>query len=567
MYFKYIPGVWSLALSFFIVMLLGLFSVVYYRVRGAKLFGFCMLFLGGWTICKGLAILGADYYTRNIWACAGFCLYMALHMSWFFMVLQFGGGKDWLKWKRLLALLLLPVLSSILVWTKPFADLTYYGYIMDSSVHFPLAGKPHGWLLLLIPVYIYTLDLLAIVLVIRRSLFYKSIYGMKMSSFVLGPIISVCPSILYLLSFWLIKGYDITAVFMSVSSVIAAAGGYHLFVSAPVAREAAVDNINIAILVVNNYGNIADMNHAARQMFEKRKQALLGLPANEVFANLSSEISELQDGDSKEIEYLDRQNGQTRFLRAQRMPINNKKGATAGYVVLISDITEMRMERLRMLQQTSAVVANREREKLARDLHDNLAQVLASISMQAQGICNELEYEETEKVYRDLTRLVGISQSAHSDIREYIHSVRNALAGEKNLPEVARTAIEEFCQLTGVMVRTDIQQVEALDRLNGGHKANLYYILKECLNNIRKHAIGVKTVTISMKQEKDNLCFAVSDDGCGFNLADYDGNRFGLNIMRERADEIDAKLIIQSKPGKGTQVRLEIPLAKEGITC
>jgi len=526
-----------------------------------------MLFLGGWTICKGLAILGADYYTRNIWACAVFCLYMALHMSWFFMVLQFGGGKDWLNWKRLLALLLLPVLSVILVWTKPFFDLTYYGYIMDSSVQFPLAGKPYAWLLLLIPVYIYTLDLLAIALVIRKSLFYKSIYGMKMSSFVLVPIISVCPSILYILSFWLIKGYDITAVFMSVSSVIAAAGGYHLFVSAPVAREAAVDNINIAILVVSNYGNIADMNHAARLMFEKRKQALLGLPAEEVFANLSSELSKLQDGDSKEIEVQDQQSGQTRFLRAQRMPINNKKGATAGYVVLISDITEMRIERLRMLQQTSAVVANREREKLARDLHDNLAQVLASISMQAQGICNELEYEETEKVYRDLTRLVGVSQSAHSDIREYIHSVRNTVTGEKNLPEVTRTAIEEFRQLTGIIVQTEIQQVEALNRLSGGQKANLYYIFKECLNNVRKHAAGVTFVQITMKQEQENLRFAVSDDGCGFDPADSDGNRFGLNIMRERAAEIGGKLIIHSKPGKGTQIGLEIPLAKEDITC
>lgn len=561
MYFKFIPGIWSLAVSFFIVMVLGLFSVVYYRVRGAKLFGLSMLFLGCWVIGEGLAILSADYYTQNFWSNTAFCLYVALHSCWFIMVLQFGGNRVWLKPSRLLPLLLLPVLSVILVWTRNFSSLTYYGYLLDSGVHLPIANRSFKWLIVLIPAYTYLLDLIAIILVVRKSVFYQSIYGMKMSSFILGPIISICPTLLYIMSFWLVKGYDITGVFMSIAAVVAAAGGYHLFVSAPIAREAAVDNISIAILVINSYGMIADVNNAARVMFETKKKSLLGRAADSVLSSLSFELCDLQNGESREIETDGGNGGQTRYLNAQRMPIISKRGVGAGYVVLISDVTEMRLERMRMLQQTSALVASKERQKLARDLHDNLAQVLASISMQAQGICNELEYEGTDKVYRDLARLVDISKTAHREIREYIQNVRDAFDGEKNLPQEAREAIQRFQGVTGISVSTSLRDTEMLNDLKSGYQANLYYILKEALNNIRKHAANAKHVGICMEKKEGRLCFSIEDDGCGFDPGNSGENRYGLKIMRERAAEMGANFNVDSQPGKGTRIELTLPLA------
>ncbi len=559
MYFKYIPGIWSMVISFFIVMMQGLFSVIYYRVRGAKLFGLSMLFLGGWIVCKGLSILSADFYTQNFWENATFCLYTALHTIWFIMVLQFGGKREWLKSKTLILLLILPILSMILVWTKHFSGLVYYGFSIDAGVRLPATSRSFAWVFLLNPIYTYTLDAIAMILVFQKSLFYKSIYGMKMSSFLLGPVISICPSLLYLMSFWLTKGYDITGVFLSVASVLAAAGGYHLFVSAPIARGAAVDNINVAILVINNYGNIADVNHAAQLMFEKNKRSLLGMSAVSVLSSLSRELCDLQNGDSTEI-LLEENAGARKYLRAQRMPITSKKGVDAGYVVLISDITEMRMEQQRTLQQTTAVVASREREKLARDLHDNLAQVLASISMQAQGICNELKYEETEKVYRDLSRLVDISQTAHREIRDYIHSVREAQSVEKDPFAVTRETLEEFHRQTGIAVSENITGANVVSRLNNRARVNLYYILKEALNNVRKHATGAKQVALTMRQTKDALWIFLRDDGCGFDPDISIENHFGLNIMRERAAEMGAELSIESKPGKGTQIQLFLPL-------
>ena len=561
MYFKYIPGIWSLAVSFFIVMVLGLFAVVYYRVRGAKLFGLSMLFLGCWIIGEGMAILSADYYTKNFWSNTACCLFVALHACWFIMVLQFGGNRDWLKPSKLLPLLLLPALSVILVWTKNFSSLTYYGYLLDSGVRLPIANRSFKWLIALIPAYTYLLDLIAIILVVRKSVFYKSIYGMRMSAFILGPIISVCPTLLYILSFWLIKGYDITGIFISLSAVIAATGGYNLFVSAPIAREAAVDNISIAILVINNYGIIADVNNAARAMFEQSKKSLLGMPAEGVLSSLSRELCDLQNGDSKEIEATQGSDGKTRFLRAQRMPIISKRGIAAGYVILISDVTEMRAEQLRILQQTSTMVANKERQKLARDLHDNLAQVLASISMQAQGICNELEYEGTDRVYLHLSRLVDISQSAHREIRAYIQSVRETQADEKSAAVLARESIEEFRNQTGVNVSVDTRELAALNRLSAGYQANCYYILRETLNNIRKHALGVKNVTISVSEKGGRLRLFLRDDGCGFDPNRTSDNQFGLKIMRERAAEMGANLNIDAQPGKGTEIELTLPLA------
>jgi len=566
MHFKYIPYLWVLAMTFFTVMVIGLFAIIYHRVRGAKLFGLCMLFFGFWIICKGTAMISADYYTRNFWSSAAFCLYVALHTSWFFMVLQFGGKREWLNLGKIIPILIIPVLTMILVWTREYSDLSYFGFYLDVDGYINLASKPNGWLLLLSPAYTYTLDIIAIVLVMQKTLFYKSIYGMKMSSFLLGPMISISPTMLYIFSFWLIKGYDIAVIFMGITSVVAAAGGYHLFVSAPIAREAAVDNINIAIIVVNNYGNIADVNNAARAMFEIKKKKLLGSVAESTLSSLSTELCDLENNESREIEVANSKSGQKRYLRAQRMPITNKKGVDAGYVILISDVTELWVERVRMLQQNSTVVANKERAKLARDLHDNLAQVLASISLQAQGICNELEYEESGKVYRDLTRLVDISQSAHREIREYITSVRGTIDPEMKLPEAARDVLSDFRAQTKLAVSTQFSDIECLDRLTTAQKENVFYIMKESLNNIRKHARGAKNVQIVLGAKDDRLHFSIEDDGAGFDCNKEWKNKYGLMIMRERAAEIGASITIESHHGKGTRIEVGIPFAEGGYT-
>lgn len=560
MYYKYIPGTWVLVICFFIITTLGLYSVVYRKLRGAKVFGLCMLFLGLWTISYGLEISGVAYASRRFWANMSYCLFIAIHLCWFVMVLQLAAPPKWLRLKRLIPALLFPALTMVLVWMKQFYGLSYYGFILDSGTPFPVLQRTFSWLILINPIYIYALDFVSVVLVIKKTVFYKSIYGMNSVAFLFSPVICLSPSFLYLMSFWLIKGYDITMIYMGLAVVLMAIGGYYLFVAAPIAREAAVDNIDIAMLVVNSVGKIADVNVAARRMFNHKRKTLLGMPAEELLVALGIDINSLEIENTKEFEIAADNTGQTLYYMAQRLPIVNKRGIQAGFIILIYDVTQIRLERARQMQQNSNAVATKERERLARDLHDNLAQILASISLQAQGICNELKYEETEKLYRDLTRLVDVSQSAHREIREYIHYVKDPSNWETDLIKAIRTSAEEFHAQSGIPIGVHIDESELLDQMENERKANLQYIVKEALNNIRKHA-NAKQVDLRMKKIDDSLHISIEDNGTGFDQDKSTENRYGLRIMRERAEEIGAQINIQTEIGVGTRIDLVVPLS------
>jgi signal transduction histidine kinase len=549
---------WILAISFFAISVLGLYSSIYHKIKGAKVFGLCMVFLGCWTISFGMETLGADFYTKHFWANLLYCFYVMIHILWFAMVLLFSGINKRTRGAIFLIFILIPVITIPLIWVNNWNGIIFYGFQIDSGVNISVAGKQFASLYLLNPIVTYSMDAAAIVLVIKRTLFFKTIYGMRTKAFMISPIISICPTLLYLMSFWIIKGYDIVGVLMGLAVILTALGGYYLFVAAPVARETAVDNMNIAMLVANGAGTVADANVAAITLLGKKKKAILGAQMADVLRDLGLDESELLSAGAIEFETEHSKSNGKIFYRIQKLPIISKRGVHAGSIVLIYDITQMRLEGDRQMQQSSKDAASRERERFARDLHDNLAQILASISLQAQGISHELKNEEMEKIDRDITRLVSISQSAHREVREYIRYVRDPNADEKDIAQVVMKVFQEFESQALVHARLETEKLEELDRLSSDQKSNFVFIFQEALNNIRKHS-KAHNATIRIYATETAVSVIIADDGIGFTTTAYRSEQFGLKIMKERAIDMDAQIEIQSEIGKGTTISLVIP--------
>ncbi len=212
--------------------------------------------------------------------------------------------------------------------------------------------------------------------------------------------------------------------------------------------------------------------------------------------------------------------------------------------------------------QTLSVVE--ERARIAREMHDGLAQVLGYLNLQVQTL-DVLQKQGRRQAFRDeLNQMRQAIKTAHADVRENILSLRTTLASQKGMVP----AIQEYLQEFGIQTRVDIEFSNELHQdvnLSSIAEVQLVCILQEALTNIRKHA-QAKKVEVTLKDlELDGIDYVsveIVDDGIGFQEKDSERS-FGLQTMRERAAGVAGNIEIHSVPGHGTQVTCWLPCLKE----
>lgn len=222
-----------------------------------------------------------------------------------------------------------------------------------------------------------------------------------------------------------------------------------------------------------------------------------------------------------------------------------------------------------MTSQLQSFSIIEERGRIAREMHDGLAQVLGYLNLQVQTLETLLKRGKQDALRAELEQMRQAVQVAHADVRENILSLRTTLANEKGLI----SAIDEYLNEFGIQTRIDTQfDNEIVGALNLASLAEvqLVCILQEALANVRKHARANRvSVRISQKQNKDQceyIFMEVADDGVGF-VNNQNGKRsFGLQTMHERARAVGGELTVHSRPGEGTSVICRLPcLAEEKL--
>lgn len=197
-----------------------------------------------------------------------------------------------------------------------------------------------------------------------------------------------------------------------------------------------------------------------------------------------------------------------------------------------------------------------ERARLAREIHDGLAQTLAFLKLQAAQMQNYLLRGETERLTRTLQASYRTLSDAYVDARQAIENLRRAPS--VSLTDWVRQVAADYEQATGQTVSLESFDVSVDYPPNV--QAQLIRIIQEALSNVRKHAEAAR-VAIRGFQTAESVTIEVSDDGKGFTPEQVDDHaRFGLRGMRERAESIGADFQIASRPGAGTVVSLRLPL-------
>ena len=201
-----------------------------------------------------------------------------------------------------------------------------------------------------------------------------------------------------------------------------------------------------------------------------------------------------------------------------------------------------------------------ERTMLAHELHDSLAQTLASLRFRVSLINRILLQEGNKTALPDVVQLRSGVEEANNELRELLVHFRVHM-DERGLSPAVQSLIERFRNESGISV---FFQNECKDiRLPPLHEVQVLHIIQESLTNIRKHS-NAQHVRILMRSDATgNYHVLIEDDGVGIETGPIDGQpgeHVGLSIMQERASRIGGNILIESEPGEGTRVELDFQI-------
>jgi two-component system nitrate/nitrite sensor histidine kinase NarX len=219
------------------------------------------------------------------------------------------------------------------------------------------------------------------------------------------------------------------------------------------------------------------------------------------------------------------------------------------------------IENQRLLGREREMAVSEERNLLAQELHDSIAQSLAFLNLQTQMLQDALQRKDTDESLQGLALIREGIQESYDDVRELLVHFRTRI-DEADIEAALRATLEKFEGQTGIATGLEIEGTGI--PLSPEAQIQVLHIVQEALSNVRKHS-DAKRVDVSLVYDH-SYCFTVRDDGCGFDVdsaRERMDDHVGLKIMRERAHRIGGRLDMRSRPGEGTQVTLTLPIAKE----
>ncbi|MFN3979664.1 MAG: ATP-binding protein [Caldilinea sp.] len=203
-----------------------------------------------------------------------------------------------------------------------------------------------------------------------------------------------------------------------------------------------------------------------------------------------------------------------------------------------------------------------ERERLAAELHDNLAQTLSFLNFKADRLEAAIGVGDAQSAAQVLAEMRGATTRAYGQVRAALTGLHTAPATQTALADDLRACIAEVQAATGMTITLTIDHPDALT-VTPLVRQQALHIVREALTNVWRHA-GARQVVVCAERNGEAVRITVHDDGRGFDPTDVDASaHMGLTIMRARAERSGGALSVQSQPGAGATIVATFPLAKE----
>jgi signal transduction histidine kinase len=255
-----------------------------------------------------------------------------------------------------------------------------------------------------------------------------------------------------------------------------------------------------------------------------------------------------------------------------------KRDQAPRVLVINSDITERKLgeeslvlqrEQLRALAEHLQWVREEDRKRVARDLHDQIGQILTAIKMDMTWMTRHLPESEGAVLAR-LKESIQLINNGVKAVRTICSGLRPGVLDDLGLAAAIEWQASEFASRNGIRCQVSVPPVDL--HLDGDRATATFRIFQECMTNVIRHA-QAKSVRVALVQEEENILLVVEDDGIGFSESGLSNSlgSLGLLGMKERAQFCGGDVQISSFPGKGTTVTVRVPIdtprAQREQTC
>lgn len=241
-------------------------------------------------------------------------------------------------------------------------------------------------------------------------------------------------------------------------------------------------------------------------------------------------------------------------------------GTTVVGAVWFSWFVFRAVERIETERRTykEALLSLKERERIAREMHDGVAQNLAVLKLETFRL-KSLAINSGVAWQDELETIDKLINQTYLEVRQTLYDLRASQHLEEGFWPTIQRQLKEFERQTGIVAMLEpLNPTE--EPWNALASMQILRIVQEALANVRKHA-QAKTVKVSYVCQGEAIRLTVADDGRGFWVSKpgASANHYGLQVMQERAETIGATVQVESWPGQGTTVTLTVPLERRGV--
>jgi PAS domain S-box-containing protein len=573
--YTYTPGIWPPLATAIFVAALGLYTWRRRNVPAGKPFVAISLFATLMLLGIALEVAAIASATKIIWYKFQFVMQMLAVTGGTCFTLEYANPGRWLTRRNLTLLAVPPLLTVLLILINDSQFIwRRLEFRPDGSVapYYALPGAillAYAWCLVL-------LNTAAFLWLFIRSPQHRWPVALMLFGQIAGRVIYLF-DIAHLRSPTLLD-LTVFAVLAPWTAYAVALFGFRIFDPLPAARATALEQMCEGMVVFDSTGRVVSLNRAAERILDVRSGFARGktwqqlFPAkrpppawpdvNERPGLTAEEVADMTFGGGSEV----------RHYAPALSPLQDHREVIVGHLLLLRDVTEQREAQARLLEQQCVLATLRERERLARELHDSAGQILAYVSVQAQAVARLVHDGDAITAEAQLRRLAEAAQEAHADLRESILGLRAGPVGDWAFLAALRHYLAGFSAQSGIVTELAVQPGLGEAAFPASSGIQMLRVIQEALTNARKHS-GAHRVWVTLEQEKGEAVIVVEDDGAGFDPNGFDpgklaaghaGGHYGLAFMADRMAEIGGRLTIESEPGAGTRVVLHAPIRSSG---
>jgi PAS domain S-box-containing protein len=306
------------------------------------------------------------------------------------------------------------------------------------------------------------------------------------------------------------------------------------------------------------------VNPRFEELFGVRNEDLQGKSDYDIFPRqvaeqfVAHDRLVLEEGRALQVEEEVRLSEGRRTYLSVKFPTYNEWGEAEGLCGIATDITELKKAQEQLRLFSGSIIAGQEKERtaIARELHDELGQILTALRMDAVWLSDRLKEQDHQAAAR-AQAMCGLIDKTIDEVRGLATRLRPGMLDDFGLIDALDWYTKDFAKRTGIACKFSHRQMPEVDNLVA---TAAYRIAQEALTNVARHSFATQ-VKISLEAKNGQVTLVVQDNGRGFQPEMLvDSHCLGLAGMRERAILAGGNLELQSQPGKGTRIWCRLPI-------